>query len=156
MTKTAAPLLALGAGGVVGRHLRAVWPESVPVRWHSRKAQQGFEHCDLLAEPKRLDQLVQGCAAIVCLAGVTERYHREVGAAYEENSRLAQAAIVAAHNGKCPRVLLSSSAAVYGQKSGFFRKMIWAPDCPDTVRPNWKWRKSEQRLLGQLASKSAA
>lgn len=118
MNGPAAPLLVLGAGGRVGRRLRSVWPVAIPARWHSRRPQSGCEHCDLLSEPDQLARMADGCAAILCLAGVTDRSHGKNGAAYDENSRLAQAAIIAAQRSGCPRVLLSSSAAVYGRAGG--------------------------------------
>lgn len=118
MSANEASLLVLGAGGRIGRLLRSVWSERIPVLWHSRRPEVGFESCDVLANPDKLVELTRGCTAVLCLAGVTEQRNRKTGACFQDNSLLAQAAIVAAQVSGCPRVLLTSSAAVYGRAGG--------------------------------------
>lgn len=83
--------------------------------WQGRKAGPGITVLDPLAEPDALARAAAGADVILCLAGVTGGDP----AALALNSALAEAAIgAAADTGADPgtraRVLLTSSAAVYG------------------------------------------
>ena len=119
MTTAHRPVLVLGASGRLGHLLRAVWPSVRPVRWHARRGTPDkVSTCDILSDSDALQALMNGVGAVVCLAGVTETAAKRTGASYQDNSRLAVACVQAAQNTGCPRVLLMSSAAVYGRAAG--------------------------------------
>lgn len=122
MSSPSDPVLVLGATSRIGCMLRALWPSSLNVVWQSRKSRTGFVQCDLFAQQDQLADLMRECSAVLCLAGVTDASHKKTGAALTDNSRLAQAAIIAAHQARCDRVLLCSSAAVYGASQGMQRE----------------------------------
>ena len=105
------PLLILGGGGRLGRLLRPVWPDP-DVVWHSRRPLAGHVSFDILDDAQALEMAVRGARAVLCLAGVT---NISAAADMQNNVRLAAAAVRAAHAVGCPRVLLASSAAVYGR-----------------------------------------
>ena len=69
---------------------------------------------DPLGEPDRLAQVAAGCDIILCLSGVV---NARSGGDMQDNIRLALAAVQAAQPGGT-RVLLASSAAVYGAQPG--------------------------------------
>lgn len=107
-------VLVLGATGRIGTILRRTWPERGP-RWQTRHAVPGpgWVRLDPLADPAALARAAAGCDAILCLAGVVPGR----GGDMEDNARLALAAVRAgAASGA--RVLLASSAAVYGARGG--------------------------------------
>ena len=111
-------ILILGASGRVGGILRRAWPEADHVLWQTRGAVPGpgWARLDPLAEPEALARAAQGRAAILCLAGVTPA-RAAAGAEMADNVALAEAAVrVGAAAGA--RVMLASSAAVYGQRAG--------------------------------------
>ncbi len=105
-------VVVLGANGRVGRLLRPVWPEGCAAVWQSRSSQAGYSRCDILEEPYLLEQLLQGASALLCLAGSAQARTK---VALRDHSRLAQASIAAAARAGVTRVLLASSAAVYGR-----------------------------------------
>ena len=107
--------LVLGATGRIGTILRryrlagAVWQ----CRGRAPDARPGWCEIDPLTEPERLARAAADCAAILCLAGVTNAH----GGDLADNAALAEAAVRA--GGKTgARVLLASSAAVYGNQPG--------------------------------------
>ncbi|XDA98072.1 NAD-dependent epimerase/dehydratase family protein [Sulfitobacter sp. LCG007] len=109
--------LVLGASGRLGTMLRAFWPGRDAV-WHGRVGTGGRVAFDLLTEPGKLADAARGMNAILCLSGVTPAAALRSGAPMSLNAELALAAIRgAAETGK-PRVLLASSAAVYGRARG--------------------------------------
>ncbi|MDE4134806.1 NAD(P)-dependent oxidoreductase [Phaeobacter sp. QD34_3] len=127
--------LVLGASGRIGRTLRRCWsrgllaplPDPVSLRWQARRRPadsqktQDWRIFDPLKDPKALAEAARGCAAILCLAGVTPARAGQGGADMEDNIRLGEAALRAgAATGA--RVLLTSSAAVYGNQSGLLRE----------------------------------
>ena len=116
-------ILVMGAGGRIGRILRACWPEGV-ARWQSRGAIEtpGAVQLDPLADPGALAGAAQGCDVVLCLSGAIPGR----GATMRDNIALARAAIAAARAAGVPRVLLASSAAVYGRAGGLLR------ETPDT------------------------
>ena len=122
MTQAPRPILVLGGTGRLGRLLRNVWPPDTPVIWQTRRSESGWELCDFDADPEALERLMKNASAVLCLAGVTDEYARREGASYDENARLAKHVIKAAGRSGHPRVLLSSSAAVYGRRAGLLNE----------------------------------
>jgi len=132
----------LGASGRIGRVLRHCWPRIVhpakaEFRWQSRqplpqqaaqpknRPARGVEAetpwlLEPLEDPAGLVQLISGAEAVLCLAGSIPGRGMDLA----DNSRLAcatvQAVAQAAEMSGAPaaRVLLSSSAAVYGNQPG--------------------------------------
>lgn len=92
------------------------WPEPGALRGQSRRAVAGFMQCDPLSEPAALARGARGMKALICLAGVTPAQAQATGDAMGLNTDLALAAIAAAP--PCARVLVASSAAVYGAAEG--------------------------------------
>jgi len=132
-------VLVLGATGRIGRILRHCWQQVSPgqgslgdILWQRRArvanhpvtAALNWAVFDPLTDPLALTQAAQGRAAILCLAGVIPGRGSGQGAGgddLEANWHLAEAAIRAAATAGTPggtRVLLASSAAVYGNQPG--------------------------------------
>ncbi|WP_251134402.1 MULTISPECIES: NAD-dependent epimerase/dehydratase family protein [Roseobacteraceae] len=116
-------ILVLGATGRIGTILQRVWTSEVVhghVLWHTRAAPpdqgQNWISFDPLTDPDALTRAAQGRCAILCLSGVIPgREHS--GATLTDNIALALVALrSAAKTGA--RVLLASSAAVYGNQPG--------------------------------------
>ncbi len=110
-------VLVLGATGRIGAILRRCWPQDGP-RWQSRAPQGGSGWCvlDPLGDPAALARAARGCDAVLCLAGGVPGRGR-----LADNAPLARAAVRAgAETGA--RVLLASSAAVYGAAGGVLRE----------------------------------
>lgn len=114
-------LLVLGASGRIGGILRKFWSFE-QVRWQTRgkvaeesaaASGHGWITFDPLAEPKALARAASGCQAILCLAGVVTGR----GGDLNDNITLAEAAVRAGAKSGA-RVLLTSSAAVYGAETG--------------------------------------
>ncbi len=105
--------LVLGASGRIGQVLRHVWGRDGTVLWQSRRHHDGpgWAVFPPLEDPAALAVAAAG-RQILCLAGSVP--HR--GADLADNRRLALAAVRAA--GRGGRVLLASSAAVYGAQPG--------------------------------------
>jgi nucleoside-diphosphate-sugar epimerase len=98
-------IVVLGAGGRLGQLLRPVFP--VEALWHSRKdvdTEDTDTLCHALAQAD----------AVICLAGATIGSAR----AMQLNVTLAVRVLDAAQAAGAGRVLLFSSAAVYGRASG--------------------------------------
>ena len=115
--------LVLGATGRIGQVLQQSWQTSAgPVLWQARckpalipelAPALNWTLFDPLQDPDTLRGAMQGRAALLCLAGgIPGR-----GADLHQNTTLAEAAIRAAA-GTGARVLLASSAAVYGDQTG--------------------------------------
>lgn len=109
--------LVLGATGRVGQVLHRCWAgQDMPVLWQSRRALSGsgdWVVFDPLRDMGAFVAAARGRAAILCLAGAVPGRNDRL----EDNTALAEAAIrAAAATGA--RVLLTSSAAVYGNRSG--------------------------------------
>lgn len=109
-------MLLLGAGGRLGRMVRRHWPCEGQLRAVSRQAGEGVWQLDPLRDPVALQEAAQGVAAVICLAGITPAHASASGDAMALNTDLALAAVRAAPAGA--RVLLASSAAVYGAGQG--------------------------------------
>ncbi|MGR3762366.1 NAD-dependent epimerase/dehydratase family protein (plasmid) [Roseobacteraceae bacterium NS-SX3] len=109
----------LGATGRIGRILRREWPAlaaGADLRWQARHPQPGagWHVFAPLEEPAALARAAEGAEVILCLAGVV---NARPGGDLEDNIRLAEAAVRA--GAACgARVLLASSAAVYGNQQG--------------------------------------
>ncbi len=129
----------LGASGRIGRVLRLCWPEiasqsgplaaplaGAEIRWQSRNPLLQRPEVaapallDPLKDPAGLVQLIAGAEAVLCLAGSIPGRGMDLA----DNTRLACAAVQAAaraaeiSGAPTARVLLSSSAAVYGNQPG--------------------------------------
>lgn len=107
-------VLVLGATGRIGTFLRKSWSGTGPL-WQTRGAAPGpgWVRIDPLADAAGLARAAQGRAAILCLAGVVPGQ----GGDLADNARLARAAVRAGAAAGA-RVLLTSSAAVYGARGG--------------------------------------
>lgn len=118
-------VLVLGATGRLGTILRRFLPPAGRgrMRWQARREMPGpgWLFFDPLADGAALARAAEGCDAILCLAGVTPA-RAASGAELADNAALARAAVRAAGQGGCPRVLLASSAAVYGRARGLLRE----------------------------------
>ena len=112
--------LVLGASGRIGRTLRHRWGAEAAL-WQTRRARngEGWLECDLLGDPGRLADLAARSSQILCLAGPVP------GAAGDmrDHVKLAEACVLAAaRDGQ--RVILASSAAVYGATAGLLREEL--------------------------------
>lgn len=130
MTDRAGATLVLGATGRIGGMLRAHWGADAPVRWQTRGDAPGlgWVRADPL-EARAIARAARGCGAILCLAGITPA-RAAGGGDMGDNVALALAALRAgAETGA--RVLLASSAAIYGDRSGLLDEgMAPAPVSP--------------------------
>ncbi|MEX5565677.1 NAD(P)-dependent oxidoreductase [Pseudophaeobacter sp. 1A16562] len=126
---TAPAILVLGAAGRIGGLLRRDWPTLLPagadLRWQARRrpadyaAGEAWHILAPLEDPATLVRAAEGTDTILCLAGVTPGHGGDLG----DNARLAEVAIRAAQastrvSDRKTRVLLASSAAVYGNQPG--------------------------------------
>ncbi len=126
---TAPAILVLGAAGRIGGLLRRDWPTLLPagadLRWQARRrpadyaAGEAWHILAPLEDPATLARAAEGVDTILCLAGVTPGH----GGDLDDNARLAEASIRAAQastrvSDRKTRVLLASSAAVYGNQPG--------------------------------------
>lgn len=110
----------MGATGRIGRVLQGCWPArgiGGATLWQARRAQmdQGPDRVvlDPLQDPGALAEAARGCDVILCLAGVIPGAPGHMA----DNWRLARAAIRAGAEVGA-RVILVSSAAVYGRQAG--------------------------------------
>ena len=103
----------LGASGRLARLIRPFW-QGRPVTWVSRTPGPGYLVVDMLNDPSGLAAAFSGAETVICLAGVTPAPDAEYG----DNLRLAQACLGAAQTANAGHVMLTSSAAVYGIRSG--------------------------------------
>ncbi len=109
--------LVLGATGRIGAALRRFAPQNM--RWQGRQAVSDAHKAEdwrifaPLDDPAALHRAAEGCAHILCLAGAVPGR----GGDLADNTRLATAAIEAAAQVGA-RVILTSSAAVYGAARG--------------------------------------
>ncbi len=103
--------LIMGATGRIGMILRKQWPDS-RILWQARRPQAGpgWRVLDPLGDPGALARAAAG-RKVLCLSGVVPGRGDLAG-----NIALALAAVRAAEPGA--RVLLASSAAVYGAGAG--------------------------------------
>ncbi|MFS4583689.1 NAD-dependent epimerase/dehydratase family protein [Phaeobacter sp. C3_T13_0] len=132
------PILILGASGRIGGLLRMCWDGAgQDLRWQCRRVQgadrtdqpgQGWHVFDPLADPAALQQVARGAAATLCLAGPVPGggAGRDLSAGqFAQHKDLALAVLDAAARARDDgpaalpgRVLLASSAAVYGVTPG--------------------------------------
>jgi nucleoside-diphosphate-sugar epimerase len=133
-------ILVLGATGRIGAVLRHFWPENPRLNtrpdstlntlWQARPGRipdknapgERWVEADPLQDPAALNRAAEGCAVILCLAGVVPGRPGAGGGGggLADNSALAEAAVrAAARTGAAgATVLLASSAAVYGNQQG--------------------------------------
>ncbi|ATG38059.1 putative NAD dependent epimerase/dehydratase (plasmid) [Phaeobacter piscinae] len=135
---TLRPILILGASGRIGGILRHQWASAgADLRWQRRARPDGAEPVaagwhvfDPLADPEALAAAARGAAAILCLAGPVPggaagrdlsahqlMQHRDLAMATLEAAARVRDAETGAGTG-APRLLLASSAAVYGAAPG--------------------------------------
>lgn len=135
----------LGASGRIGTVLRQCWPQQLPtaapLRWQARRrpaqlpepeasaAAENWAILDPLEQPQALTRLLRGADVVLCLAGVVPgRPTSGADSDLADNWRLSEAvvraaAVAAAEEARPPaRVLLASSAAVYGAQPGLLRE----------------------------------
>ena len=137
----------MGATGRIGTILRGVWPAGQGV-WQARRALPGAVICDPLADPGALERAAQGCDAVLCLAGVTPGAAKSA-ADFDANTALALAAVRAgAATGA--RVLLTSSAAVYGNRPGLLSEDTPLAPVSDYGRAKVAMEREAARLGARL------
>lgn len=150
-------VLVLGATGRIGQVLRAVWPARGPV-WQTRGQQNSADtglnwvQFDPLTDPDALVQAAQGCVAIMCLSGVTAA-RAAAGGDLVDNSALAEAAIRAAAKTGAKtgtRVILASSAAVYGNQPGALAETAPLIPMSDYGRAKVEMERRSAALAGRL------
>ncbi len=115
-------IFVLGATGRLGQMLQCYWPAK-DAKWQGRRHIPPYVNVclDPLAEPVGLVQAAQGSDVILCLAGVVPCPVAEPD--MRINVRLGQLAVkLGAEIGA--RVMLSSSAAVYGRHPGPLRESL--------------------------------
>ncbi|NVK15315.1 MAG: NAD(P)-dependent oxidoreductase [Rhodobacteraceae bacterium] len=119
--------LVMGSSGRIGQLLRLSWPRSAELVWQARcpplelapEAVWDFDWriLDPMADPEGLARAARGAEVILCLAGVVPGSRRNQP--LSDNAGLALAAVhAAARAGGGARVILTSSAAVYGSQPG--------------------------------------
>lgn len=111
-------VLLLGASGRLGRMVQAFWPSETELICHSRSARPGYISFDPLSDAEALCAAMAGRRAVLCLSGVTPAHAAASGDPLSLNVALALAAVRAAGRAGVPRLLLASSAAVYGAAEG--------------------------------------
>ena len=137
-------LLVMGATGRIGGVLRAAWCGE-QLRWQAGPGRpvsgSGWVRVDPLADPAGLARAAEGCSAILCLSGVTPP-RAALGADLGDNARLAEAAV---HAGAVAgaRVVLTSSAAVYGNRAGELDE-----DIPLTPQSDYGRAKADMETRG--------
>ena len=130
-------VLVLGATGRIGTVLRRAWPRfglAAQAVWQARTPPPAaggrngrgggggsWAVCDP-ADPEAVARAAAGCAVILCLAGVTPARAAQ-GAEMAGNVTLALAAVRGAA-AVGARVLLASSAAVYGRREGLLAETL--------------------------------
>lgn len=124
--------LVMGATGRIGAILRRFWPDpgnasqyGGGVVWQTRhnppEKTLNWLHLDPLNDPAGLRRTVQTCKVVLCLAGVTPAAAQAGTGQMADNIALAEAAVRAAA-GTGARVILASSAAVYGNQPGILEE----------------------------------
>lgn len=145
---SASPPLVLGASGRIGRALRYRWGAGA-ARWQARRAGAGagWHLCDPLDQPEALAGLAAQAGQILCLAGPVPASRSNQGVDLDDHIRLAEASVrAAAPHGL--RVVLASSAAVYGAQEGLLHEDL--PLCPTNPYGEAKARmEARAQALGQ-------
>ncbi|WP_394419854.1 NAD-dependent epimerase/dehydratase family protein [Sulfitobacter sp. 1A13421] len=146
-------VLLLGATGRLGGMLRRHWPEPEALRSHSRAPCPGFYDFDLpSAEQSPSDAALaaaRGARAIISLAGVTPARAGACDAALEDNATLALAALKLAETAGVPRLLVASSAAVYGAEDGPLQEDLSCAPLSDYGRQKLAMEKAVQEASGE-------
>lgn len=114
----------LGATGRIGQLMQLAPPKGLHLRLQARQPQDGHVRAggdwhilDPLADPQALARLAKGAEALLCLAGPVPGRGLAGTADLDDHIRLGEAAVRAGAAAGC-RVLLASSAAVYGAQGG--------------------------------------
>ena len=148
-------VLLLGATGRLGGMLRRHWPEPQALRSQSREPRPGFYDFKLPnAEESPSDAALaaaRGARAIISLAGVTPAHAGACDAALEDNATLALAALKLAETAGVPRLLVASSAAVYGAEGGPLQEDLSCAPLSDYGRQKLAMEKAVQEASGETA-----
>jgi nucleoside-diphosphate-sugar epimerase len=161
-------ILVLGATGRLGAMLRRYWPLCWPrygrdadVLWQARPgripagAPGDWAGIDLLNDAAGLERAAAGRASIVCLAGVVPGTASSPGGDLSLNTALALAAVTAgAATGA--RVLLASSAAVYGARSGLLSEAMAPAPVADYGRAKAEMEDHAAALAARLGAQVCA
>lgn len=142
-------ILMLGASGRLGTVLRRLWTHPDALILQSRKPLAEFVKFDPLTNAEKLANTAKGASTMICLAGVTPDHAARTGDPYSLNVDLAIAAVKAAHYAKIDRVLLASSAAVYGSADGILNEQT---HCLPESEYGWSKLEMEQRALEVAAA----
>lgn len=115
------PVLVLGASGRLGGMLRRHWPEPAALRCQWRTARDAPPDAVVFDLPapghpplEAALEAARGARAIICLAGVTPARAGGSDEALDANVDLGLSALTLMQAAEVPRLLLASSAAVYG------------------------------------------
>ncbi|MCL6285655.1 NAD(P)-dependent oxidoreductase [Ruegeria sp. 2012CJ41-6] len=121
-----------GATGRIGRMLQHFWAASAigeGVRWQARRPQADRSLDWAVFDPldgnagRALAEAARGRDVILCLGGVTPERAAQADGCMTDNTALAKAAVRAgAETGA--RVLLTSSAAIYGSRTGLLSETM--------------------------------
>ena len=135
--------------------LRRHWPEPEALRSQSREPRPGFYDLKLPnAEESPSDAALaaaSGAGAIISLAGVTPARAGAGGAALGDNATLALAALKLAETAGVPRLIVASSAAVYGAEDGPLREDLSCAPLSDYGRQKLAMEKAVQEASGETA-----
>ncbi|WP_156505709.1 NAD-dependent epimerase/dehydratase family protein, partial [Sulfitobacter sp. HI0054] len=131
------------------------WPEPQALRSQSREPRPGFYDFKLPnAEESPSDAALaaaRGARAIISLAGVTPAHAGACDAALEDNATLALAALKLAETAGVPRLLVASSAAVYGAEGGPLQEDLSCAPLSDYGRQKLAMEKAVQEASGETA-----
>ncbi|MFG6590019.1 NAD-dependent epimerase/dehydratase family protein [Sulfitobacter sp. 1A12157] len=145
----------LGATGRLGGMLRRHWPRPEALRSQSREPRPGFYDFKLPnAEETPSDAALaaaRGARAIISLAGVTPARTGSRAAALEDNTTLALAALNLAKVAGVPRLLVASSAAVYGAADGPLREGLSSTPLSEYGRQKLAMEQAVHEASGKTA-----
>lgn len=140
--------LVIGATGRIGQVLRHVWRDAeadAAMRWQSRRALPDHICFAPLEDTAIFETACQDCSVILCLAGVISARHDPLA----DNTALAEACIRAAAKTGA-RVLLVSSAAVYGAGAGVLAETTPLHPVSDYGRAKRDMEQSATALAAEL------
>lgn len=140
--------LVLGGTGRIGGVLRAFWPKG-RADWQTRLPESDSSWIGLdIGDEAAMKVAVSGREVILCLAGVTNDKVLQ-GGDLSDNTALALAAVRAAASTGA-RVLIASSAAVYGNQSGVLNEETLLKPTSDYGRAKADMETSVATLANEL------
>jgi UDP-glucose 4-epimerase len=98
--------------------LRTFWPDRDELASQSREAPEDLMRFDPVSMPTRAEAAMRGRSAVICLAGITPARTAATAESLDLNRKIALSVLRAARAAEVERVLLASSAAVYGDMRG--------------------------------------